>query len=166
MCLGFFAVAGIILIVSAACGRWNPIFGGALSPPGLLNYLGMLAAVPIAALVATMPARALGASWKRALIGAVTITLALCWAFFGSGSSTLALVAAVLAPVAMVVAGCLGNNLSDSGATAVFVSSATLLVVAYLVTEPGEATGFVVTVPAWVILPVVAGLFLPEDRES
>ena len=112
LCLCLFAVAGIVFLFSAMWGRWNPIFGGALTPAGPLNYLGMFAAAPIAALGAAMPSRALGASWKRALTGAVAITLAFSWALFGSGSATPALFAAVLAPVAAVVVGCWGNGIS------------------------------------------------------
>ena len=50
--------------------------------------------------------------------------------------------------------------------TAVFACSAAFLTVAYLAYGPGEATGLVVTAPAWVILPVAAGLFLPKARRS
>ena len=79
----------------------NPIFGGTPSPTGPPNYLGMSVAEPIATLGVATPSRALGTSWKRAaLIDATEITLTFPWALFGSGSTALALFAAVLTPVA------------------------------------------------------------------
>ena len=164
LCLGFFAIAGIFFLFSAMWGRWNPIFGGSLAPAGPLNYLGMLATLPIAALGAAMPARALGASWRRALVGASTITLAFSWVLFVSGLNTPALLTAVFAPIATIIVGCWRNSLSDPGTTVVFASSATLLIAAYLAHEPGKVAAFALTLPAWVILPVVAGLYLPQER--
>ena len=62
-----------------------------------------------------------------------------------------------------MIVGCCRSDLSDSGTTVVLAGSAALLAAAYLFHEPGEIAAFALTLPAWVILPVV-GLYRPQER--
>ena len=163
--LGFFAAAFFVLLFSAIVGNtgtWNPIFGGSFEP-GALTYLGALVALALAAFGGFLPALALGASRRRSLLASAVAVVAPPTALLWWESETLLVVALVLGPVLVASAGAWGAGIAGSGLTAMFAVSTTFLLAALLAFSASEGASFLLVVlPEWVVLPAVAGLFLPE----
>ena len=158
--LALFVVSGFVFVFSLVIGRINPVsFGGTSPDPTTINHVGMFVLAPaIAAVGAALPVRALGAGWPVSAATSVA-AVALVFLSFSAGAGALPLAAAnALAPAIAVMVGAAGRGLTEAGVKILLTVTAAFFVAGFVAFVYGTVWGFVLVLPAWVVLPTIAGL--------
>ena len=155
--LGAASIALLAALGASADESWLPQEPSE-NPPVTITDASLL--VPLGTLVAgALPARALGVGWLSASvisIGALVASLLLVLALGPSFATILAAVAVAL-----------GASLLTKGAGATLVvalASVALWIAVHGAYPASTAVGFAMALAGWVVLPTVAGLFVPTGR--